>query len=93
MIDNESLAADLEALLFGTLNEEEFRQRYTPQAASPALDAIWGNLEHYLSDGDIRARDSSYRDMQDGELRKLIQLLRHGAPMAQIRRINFLRPG
>ena len=90
MTDRTSVAADLEALLSGALDEGSFRQKYDSRVASPALDAIWGNLEHYLADADIRSKDDAFRDMQDRELRKLIQLLRQEAPIAQLRRITFL---
>jgi hypothetical protein len=49
-----------------------------------------GNLEHYLADSDIRARDPEYRAMQNGQLLKLIGLLREGAPIVELRRVNFL---
>ena len=48
-------------------------------------------MEHYLADADIRGRDPEYRAMQNGELLNLIRLLREDAPMAQLRRINFIR--
>ena len=90
MTDPEAVALDLEAVLAGALNEEGFRRKCASQVASPALDAIWDNLEHYLADADIRAKDGAYRDMQEGELRKLIQLLRQGASINQLRRVTFL---
>ena len=91
MRDKSGLATDLEALLKGALTEEDFRLRYQSVPTSPFVDAIWGNLEHYLADADIRGRDPEYRVMQNGELLKLIQLLRADAPMTQLQRINFLR--
>lgn len=91
MIDQVMLASDLEALLLGALSEPAFRRKYQPLvAASPLLDFIWGNLEHYLTDADIRARDTSYREFQDSELRKLIALLRADAPMDVLARVTFL---
>ena len=36
-------------------------------------------------------RDPEYRAMQNGELRKLIRLLREAAPITQLQRVNFLR--
>jgi hypothetical protein len=86
-----SLAADLEALLEGALTEEDFRLKYQSGPPSTVVDVIWGNLEHYLADADIRARDPEYRAMQNGELLNLIRLLREDAPMAQLLRITFLR--
>jgi hypothetical protein len=89
--DRSSLAADLEALLEGALTEEDFRLMYQSGPTSTLVDAILGNLEHYLADADIRGRDPEYRAMQNGELLKLIRLLREDAPMAQLQRVNFLR--
>jgi hypothetical protein len=90
MIDNASVASDLEALLSGALSEESFRRQYPSRLGSPLLEAIWDGLEHYLADVDIRARDSTYRDFQEVELRKLILLLRQRAPFSELRRITFL---
>lgn len=92
MADVAGLASDLEALMLGELTEEDFRRRYRSELTSPLLDAIWGNLEHYLADADIRAKDADYRAMQDGEMLKLIQLLRGDAPLAELQRVNFLSP-
>jgi hypothetical protein len=92
MIDNESIALDLEALLSGSVDEGDFRRKYQSRESRPVLDAIWGNLQHYLDDADVRARDSAYRAMQDRKLRKLIQLLRRDAPITQLRGISFLSP-
>jgi hypothetical protein len=89
--DRSSLAADLEALLEGALTEEDFRLRYQSGPTSTLVDAIWGNLEHYLADADVRARDPEYRAMQNAELLKLIRLLREDAPKTQLQRVNFLR--
>ena len=90
MTEHISVAADLEALLAGALNASDFRRKYEFGSDSMVLNAIWDNLQHYLADADIRARDESYREMQDNELQKLIQLLRQDAPVAQLRRITFL---
>jgi hypothetical protein len=91
MGDRRRLATDLEAVLKGALTEEDFRLRYQSGPTSSLVDAIWGNLEHYLADADIRSRDPEYRAMQNGELLNLIRLLREDAPMAQLQRITFLR--
>ena len=90
MNEHLSIANDLDALLSGTLSVSHFRRKYQVESDSEVLKAIWDNLQHYLDDGDIRARDKSYREMQDNELRKLIQLVRHGAPFADLRQISFL---
>ena len=54
------------------------------------LETLWGNLEHYLADADIRAKDAAYRDMQDAELTKLIRLLREGGSKTMLRALTFL---
>ena len=91
MGDRSSLATDLEAVLKGALTEEDFRLRYQSGPPSTVVDVLWENLEHYLADTDIRARDPEYRAMQNGELLKMIRLLREDAPIAKLQRINFLR--
>jgi hypothetical protein len=90
MNEHTSVAVDLEALLSGELTASDFRSNYKRSSDSVVLNAVWDNLLHYLDDADIRARDESYRDMQDDELRKLIKLLRGQAPVADLRRISFL---
>jgi hypothetical protein len=92
MVDRAGLASDLEALMGGDLTEEDFRRRYRSELAARLLDAIWHNLEHYLADASIRAKDVNYRTMQDGEMLKLIQLLRGDAPLVELQRVNFLSP-
>ena len=91
MIDNLGLADDLESLRVGALDAAQVRSKYGTGVASPTLEALWPNLDHYLDDADIRTKDVAYRDMQDGELRTLIQLLRQQAPIEALRRITFLR--
>jgi hypothetical protein len=91
VVDNVELAEDLESLRSGALDEAQFRRKYAAGVGSPALEAVWPHLAHYLDDADIRTKDATYRDMQEGELRKLIQLLRTQAPIQALRRITFLR--
>jgi len=90
MVDNRGLARDLESLRAGALDAGQFRRKYGAGVASAVLEAVWPNLAHYLDDADIRTKDAAYRDMQDGELKKLIQLLRNQAPIDELRRITFL---
>jgi hypothetical protein len=90
MFDPVRLAADLEALLDGNLDAAAVRGKYEPLASLDESGGIWSNLEHYLADGDIRARDERYRAMQDDEMRKLIGLLRSGAGRGQLEAIHFL---
>jgi hypothetical protein len=67
-----------------------FRDTWESIDALPALSAIWGNLQHYLGDADIRESDSGYREMQERELSKLVGLLREGASPAELKRVSFL---
>ena len=88
--DMDNLASDLEALFEGALTAEDLRSRNQSGLTSTVVDTIWGNLEHHLADSDLRARDPEYRAMQNGELLKLIRLLRDDAAIVQLRRVNFL---
>lgn len=85
-----ALLADLEALMRGLLPPAAFRARHQTNGGSSPIDAIAENLEHYLSDGERRAQDPAYRQMQDQELAKLIRLLETGAPTDRLRQITFL---
>jgi hypothetical protein len=89
--DANRLADDLESLRTGRLSEREFRAKCEAALHPFTLtDVIWPNLEHYLADLDIRERDPDYRAMQEGEMDKLVQLLRTGAPDVELARISFL---
>jgi hypothetical protein len=55
-----------------------------------ALTACFHGLQHYLADEDIRTADAEYRRMQEGEMRRLIGLLKEGADDAELRRVHFL---
>jgi hypothetical protein len=88
--DLTSLLADLEALMLGRLSAAEFRARHQTNGGSTPIDVISENLEHYLSDGERRARDPAHRRMQNEELGKLIRLLETGASAERLRNITFL---
>jgi len=70
-------ADDLELLLTGKLSCESFKSVYASSRLSNIFD-IMCNVEHFISDSDIREKDSRYRTMQEKEMRKLIQMLRTG---------------
>jgi hypothetical protein len=72
------LADALEALLGGRMTPEEFRRAYPLRTANSEFEAILGNIEHFLSDADIRARDPRYRTMQQGAIERVIVALRSG---------------
>lgn len=84
-----SLADALELLLLGGLTPGEFRRRHSHQRTSSELEPVMANVEHYLADADIRARDERYRTMQEAALASLISALRSG-DIAAARRISFL---
>jgi hypothetical protein len=86
------LAEDLEAFRAGDLAEADFRARWKAPGASRVVHVVWQNIEHYLADADIRARDPGYRAMQDSELAKLLKSLREGASEPELARIHFLGP-
>jgi hypothetical protein len=88
--DANRVADDLESLRTGELSESVFRAKWQAAVVPELLGVIWPNLEHYLADLDIRKRDPDYRAMQNAEMEKLVQLLRAGAPIAELAEIHFL---
>lgn len=54
------------------------------------MEHCYHGLHHYASDADIRSRDAIYRSMQDGEMKKLIALLRAEAAPEKLSRVSFL---
>ncbi|MDL5033154.1 hypothetical protein QRD43_14665 [Pelomonas sp. APW6] len=55
-----------------------------------ALAGCFHGLQHFAADMDIREKDAGFREMQEGEMRKLIALLRFGANRAALEKIHFL---
>ena len=53
-------------------------------------EASFHDLQHFLADADIRAKDSAYRTMQEGEMQRLIRLLKSGANAQALAKITFL---
>jgi hypothetical protein len=85
-----ALAEALSSLLRGDLNADEFRRQFPAGAAGPDLDPVLNNVEHFLSDADIRVRDVSYKEMQEGNMARMIAALRLG-DLATASTVNFLR--
>jgi hypothetical protein len=83
------LAEDLDAMYRGQISENEIRHKYRKHQ-NDEIAEIMANLEHYLSDSDIREKDPGYRKMQETEMRKLIQALRTGNLRGAVG-ISFLR--
>ena len=83
-----NLAADLDDYLSGHIQDDVVLQKYYSEADSD-IETITANLGHYFDDTDIREKDEAYRAMQEGEMKKLIHLLRLGQ-LDQANKINFL---
>jgi hypothetical protein len=84
----QELANDLERHLHGTVDAEFIREQYGNTDNSD-ISALMCSIEHFLSDSDIRAKDTTYCKMQEEEMTKLINLLRSDR-INDARRISFL---
>jgi len=84
------LAHDLESFLNRKMSEDEILNKYEhAHRLGKDIDSILCNLAHFLSDGDIREKDAKYKQMQEQEMKKLIDLIRKG-DIPQAKKINFL---
>ncbi len=86
-------ASDLESFLAGRLTTDELRSKHPRNEFGEISEIIWGNLEHFLADADIRHTDSAYANMQLSEMRKLVNLLESGGSVAGYSKITFLGEG
>jgi hypothetical protein len=68
------LADALEALLGGRLTPEDFRRSYPIPTVGSELARVLTNIEHLLSDADIRDRDPRYKAMQEAAIERIIAL-------------------
>ena len=84
----ESLAEKLQGVLDGILPLEKILADQKNFEGS--AEGCFHGLYHFLADGDIRARDSIYREMQETEMRRLIGLLKSGADSKALAKITFL---
>lgn len=84
-----NLAADLNDYLEGRIGEETILERYFTEKMDPRLRTVKENIGQYLDDYERRTEDEDYRNMQAGEMRKLIHLLRIGN-IKEAGKINFL---
>lgn len=84
-----NIAKDLTDLLENKLPANAMRSKLGGLPGE--VQMLLCELSHYLSDGDIRKKDPTYAEMQDRELRKLIELLKSGGSAKEIEKINFLR--
>ncbi|MCA9130522.1 MAG: hypothetical protein KDB22_25715 [Planctomycetales bacterium] len=85
----QKLATDLEQVLSGQVAVRDIIARQGEYSA--VSKGVFANLEHYDADSDLRVKDSCYRTMQDGEMAKLVQLLRIGSADCVLERITFLQ--
>ena len=81
---------DRNTQLGGRLTPEGFRRSYPIQTATIEIGPLLANIEHFLSDGDIRARDPRYKTMQEAAIERMITALRAGDVDAA-RGISLLR--
>lgn len=87
------LIADLELMANGKISPKAVESKYFSMDSLydlPDAPNLMGGLGHYFDDGDLRDKDPTYKAMQDGELRKLIKLLKLGASKEDIEKISFL---
>ena len=86
------LINDLKSLLDETMSCSDFRRKYLVRDSFDwrSLPNIAGNLDHFISDYDLRARDPNYKKMQIHELNKLIRLLEAHAADDELLKIHFL---
>jgi len=91
MTDNNLLifADDLERLLNGRINKEEIKDKYFSETSDSVYDDFIDNISHFISDQDIREKDHEYREMQENEMKRLIQFLRTGQ-INKAKMIHFL---
>ena len=83
------LADALSSVLRGDLTAEGFRRQFPVRAVASELEPVLCNVEHFLSDSDIRVRDVRYKEMQESSMARLIATLRLG-DVATAGTINFL---
>ena len=90
MAEVQAFADDLEALLDGRADLEEFKLRYGGSEVSEVIQDVMGSVWHFLADLDLRVSDYAYREMQFLEMCRLINHLRAGR-LSEARRISFLK--
>lgn len=88
MTNAELLAQKLEAVMAGLLSLESVLD--DPTNFEGPAGASFHGLQHFLADADIRAKDSTYRALQEGEMQKLIRLLKSGSDAQALAKITFL---
>ena len=61
-----------------------------PSGVHPDVVAVLANVEHYVADYDIRAKDDEYARIQDRELESLITALRRGDSLDELLEFSLL---
>jgi len=82
------LANDLETLLQCQTTESYIRGKYSINLDKD-IEEIMDNVEHFLSDSDIREKDARYRQIQETAMQTLIQALKSG-DLNAAKRVTFL---
>ncbi len=85
---SESLAEKLNGVLEGVVLLDSVLADSTNFAG--LTESCFHGLQHFLADADIRARDGSYKTMQENEMRRLIGLLKSGADSIMLATVTFL---
>ena len=84
------LADVLEQVL--TSNDEGSRSMIKQLPADLHTDAIdvLSNVDHFVADSGIRRRDETYKEMQETQMRQLIDALRQGESREVLLNYSFL---
>lgn len=82
------LAEKLEGVLSGTIDLNAVL--HDAPSYGESMKHCYHGLQHYLADSDIRAKDPTYRSMQDSEMLKLIALLRSDVDPTMLSRVSFV---
>jgi hypothetical protein len=80
-------AHELEALRRGELAIEALWERHADRF--PDFEDVLASVQHWVADGDIRARDEDYRLMQESAFDQLLSHLRAGR-VDEAKDISFL---
>jgi len=84
----DTFANELQDLREGRVQIEVLWNRYLDLGD---FETILSFVQHYVADADIRAKDSTYRAMQEESFDRLLELLRAGR-IREAKRVTFLRP-
>lgn len=80
----------LEKMFNNFITEEEAYNQIQKFESDKNLIYLLSNIQHYFDDSDIREKDAWYREMQNSEMKKLIELLKKNRPMNELLAISFL---